>query len=106
MQSFVVYPLQQLFYQSPLLLVCVVGIILALVYKQLGLPAILLGTGCGLILLTLLLGALSQAYLSQYYAADWIGYALAGVGLLTAVSKAAGTAFIIAAALAGRARSE
>ncbi len=55
MQSSVFYLLQHT-------MLCIVGIILALVYKQLGLAAFLLGTGYGLILLTLALETFLQAY--------------------------------------------
>lgn len=104
-QSILPYLVQQLIYQSPLLLVCVIGAFLSLAYRHIGTPAILLLIGCVLLLLTAVTGAAAQSYLIEHYSEGWGRYGFMSTGILIAVGKATGIAFIICAALAGRGQS-
>lgn len=80
------YLAQQIIYQSPLLLVCVIGTLLAIAYRHIGIAATLLMTGCLLLLLTIVTGALAQSYLLERHAKNWSQYGFMSAGILIGVS--------------------
>jgi len=84
-----------------------VGVTLALVFRRLGLPSVLLLLGCGLLLLTMLAVVAVQAYLIPLSGVEWERYARLNrvVGIAGTVARAVGLALVIAAVIVGRARA-
>jgi hypothetical protein len=102
------YLVQQLSYQLPVLLVCLVGFVLAFMFLR-SYPSafILMALGTGLLVLTGVAVVVVQAYLRQQQeVGQWTNAKFAElmflVGTAGSVGRAVGTALVIAAAFVGR----
>jgi hypothetical protein len=102
------YLLSQLGFQAPALFVYLVAFILALVYmRRASIPCILTLVGVGILVITTLGMAVTQAYLiesRQVYGGDSERFArlMGSIGLAGSCVRAAGLLFLVAAIFVGR----
>jgi hypothetical protein len=102
------YLLSQLGFQAPALFVYLVAFILALVYmRRASIPCILTLVGVGILVITTLGMAVTQAYLiesRQVYGGDSERFArlMGSIGLAGSYVRAAGLLFLVAAIFVGR----
>ncbi len=102
------YVLQQLGYATPMLIVCLVGIILAAVFvRKFPFPAMLTLAGCVILFLNIFAITMTQGYFIQARVES--GWSAAQFSQLTmivsaigAIVRALGTALLVAAIFIGR----